>query len=56
MQEALKELVASRPTLSKVGVIEWFASEHPDCSKTQIKLSFAALFEKSGKVFRVKAE
>jgi chromatin assembly factor 1 subunit A len=56
MQEALKELVTSRPTLSKVGVVEWFASEHPECSKTQIKVSFAAMFEKSGKVFKVKGE
>lgn len=55
-QEKLKELVRSMPKLSKVGVIELFASEHQECSKAQIRMSFDALFEKSGKGFKVKGE
>ncbi|KAL2197457.1 chromatin assembly factor 1 subunit A-domain-containing protein [Corynascus similis CBS 632.67] len=56
LQQKLKDLVRSMPTLSKVGVIELFAANNPGCSKGQIKTSFDALFEKSGKVFKVKGE
>ncbi|KAH6626257.1 chromatin assembly factor 1 subunit A-domain-containing protein [Chaetomium sp. MPI-SDFR-AT-0129] len=56
MQQKLKDLVRSMPTLSKVGVIELFAASNPGCSRNQIKTSFEALFEKSGKVFKVKGE
>ncbi|SPQ21796.1 7bddde76-29d0-483f-b971-fb44e71351cd [Thermothielavioides terrestris] len=56
MQQELKDLVRSMPTLSKVGVIELFAAKHPGCPRAQIKTSFDALFEKSGKVFKVKGE
>ncbi|KAL2019639.1 hypothetical protein VTK56DRAFT_9454 [Thermocarpiscus australiensis] len=54
MQEKLKALVLSMPKLSKLGVIELFAAENPGCSRPQIKSSFEALFEKSGKVFKLK--
>ncbi|KAK3902918.1 chromatin assembly factor 1 subunit rlf2 [Staphylotrichum tortipilum] len=55
LQEKLKELVLSRPTLSKVGVIEWFAAENEKkCTRGQIKVSFEALFEKDGKVFKLR--
>jgi chromatin assembly factor 1 subunit A len=56
MQQKLKDLVRSMPTLSKVGVIELFAANHAGCPRSQIKTSFDALFEKSGKVFKVKGE
>ncbi|KAK4103995.1 hypothetical protein N658DRAFT_443705 [Parathielavia hyrcaniae] len=56
MQEKLKDLVRSMPNLSKVGVIELFAASNPGCSRGQIKTSFDALFEKVGKVFKVKGE
>ncbi|KAL2179075.1 chromatin assembly factor 1 subunit A-domain-containing protein [Thermothelomyces heterothallicus CBS 202.75] len=56
MQQKLKDLVRSMPTLSKIGVIEFFAANNPGCSKGQIKTSFDALFEKSGKGFKVKGE
>lgn len=56
MQQKLKDLVRSMPTLSKVGVIELFAASNTGCSRNQIKTSFEALFEKSGKVFKIKGE
>lgn len=56
MQQKLKDLVRSMPTLSKVGVIELFTASHPGCPRSQIKTSFEAIFEKSGKVFKVKGE
>ncbi|KAK4122285.1 hypothetical protein N657DRAFT_621580 [Parathielavia appendiculata] len=56
MQEKLKDLVRSMPNLSKVGVIELFAASNPGCSRAQIKTSFDALFEKAGKVFKVKGQ
>ncbi|EAQ90541.1 hypothetical protein CHGG_02476 [Chaetomium globosum CBS 148.51] len=56
MQQKLKDLVRSMPNLSKVGVIELFAASHAGCSRNQIKTSFDAIFEKSGKVFKVKGE
>jgi chromatin assembly factor 1 subunit A len=56
MQQKLKDLVRSFPTLSKVGVIELFAANNSGCSRSQIKTSFEALFEKSGKVFKVRGE
>ncbi|KAL2128772.1 hypothetical protein VTI74DRAFT_8678 [Chaetomium olivicolor] len=56
MQQKLKELVRNMPTLSKVGVIELFAAQNPGCARAQIKSSFDALFEKAGKVFKVKGE
>ncbi|KAK4239676.1 chromatin assembly factor 1 subunit A-domain-containing protein [Achaetomium macrosporum] len=56
MQQKLKDLVRSMPTLSKVGVIELFAANNPGCPRGQIKTSFDALFEKSGKMFKVKGE
>ncbi|KAK4157606.1 chromatin assembly factor 1 subunit A-domain-containing protein [Chaetomidium leptoderma] len=56
MQQKLKDLVRSMPNLSKVGVIELFAASNVGCPRAQIKTSFDALFEKSGKVFKVKGE
>ncbi len=56
MQQKLKDLVRSMPTLSKVGVIELFAANNSGCPRAQIKTSFEALFEKSGKVFKVRGE
>lgn len=56
MQEKLKDIVRSMPTLSKIGVIEVFAAQNPGCPRGQIKTSFDALFEKSGKGFKVKGE
>jgi len=56
MQQKLKDLVRSMPTLSKVGVIELFAANNPKCPRSQIKTSFDAIFEKSGKVFKVRGE
>jgi chromatin assembly factor 1 subunit A len=56
MQQKLKDLVRSMPNLSKVGVIELFAASNPGCSRAQIKTSFDALFEKAGKVFKVRGE
>jgi chromatin assembly factor 1 subunit A len=54
MQQKLKDLVRDMPKLSKVGVIELFAAQNQGCSKSQVKTSFDALFEKSGKVFKVR--
>jgi len=56
MQQKLKDLVRAMPTLSKVGVIELFAASNAGCSRGQIKTSFETLFEKSGKVFKVRGE
>lgn len=56
MQEKLKALVLSMPTLSKVGVIELFAAQNMKCPRSQIKTSFEALFEKDGKVFKLRGE
>ncbi|KAL2119300.1 hypothetical protein VTJ04DRAFT_6260 [Mycothermus thermophilus] len=56
MQEELKALVRNMPTLSKVGVIELFAAQHPKHSRAQIKSSFETIFEKSGKTFKVRGE
>jgi chromatin assembly factor 1 subunit A len=56
MQEELKALVRNMPTLSKVGVIELFAAQHPKHSRAQIKTSFETIFEKSGKTFKVRGE
>ncbi|KXX76543.1 Chromatin assembly factor 1 subunit rlf2 [Madurella mycetomatis] len=56
LQEALKGIVRRMPNLSKIGVIEFFAADHPKCSKAQIKSSFDSLFEKAGKGFKVKGE
>ncbi|KAK4225030.1 chromatin assembly factor 1 subunit rlf2 [Podospora fimiseda] len=55
-QEKLKDLVRSKPTLSKVGVIELFAAEHPSLVKAQVKNSFDALIVKNGKENKVKGE
>ncbi|GAB1314214.1 Chromatin assembly factor 1 subunit A-domain-containing protein [Madurella fahalii] len=56
LQEALKNIVRRMPNLSKIGVIEFFAADHPKCSRAQIKSSFDNLFEKAGKGFKVKGE
>jgi len=56
MEEKLKDLVRSNPALSKLGIVEVFASQNPSCSRAQIKASFDLLFEKSGKGFKVKGE
>ncbi|KAL2157589.1 hypothetical protein VTH06DRAFT_5967 [Thermothelomyces fergusii] len=56
MQQKLKDLVRSMPTLSRIGVIELFAANNPGCPKGQIKTSFDALFEKSGKGFKLRGE
>ncbi|KAK3945159.1 chromatin assembly factor 1 subunit rlf2 [Diplogelasinospora grovesii] len=56
MQEDLKKLVRSMPNLSKVGIIEVFCANHPKCSKNQIKTSFEALMEKSGKQWKIKGD
>lgn len=56
LQEALKGIVRRMPNLSKIGVVEFFAADHPKCSKAQIKSSFDSLFEKAGKGFKVKGE
>lgn len=54
LQEELKDIVRRMPNLSKLGVIELFAADHPKCSRAQIKFSFDNLFEKAGKGFKVK--
>jgi chromatin assembly factor 1 subunit A len=56
MQQKLKDLVHDHPKLSKVGVIELFAAQNQGCPRSQVKTSFDALFEKSGKVFKVRGE
>jgi len=54
LQEELRALLCSMPNLSKVGVVEVFASNHAKCPKAQIKASFDALTEKSGKTWKLK--
>jgi chromatin assembly factor 1 subunit A len=56
LQQKLKDLVRSKPNLSKLGVIELFAADHPGRPRGQIKTSFDALFEKAGKGYKVRGE
>jgi chromatin assembly factor 1 subunit A len=56
IREELKDLVRANPKLSKLGVVELFASTHPKCSKAQLKFHFDSLFEKVGKEFKVRGE
>lgn len=44
--QKLKALLIEKPQTSKVGLIEWFAGENPNCVKNQIKVSFELLTEK----------
>ncbi|KAK3325565.1 chromatin assembly factor 1 subunit A-domain-containing protein [Apodospora peruviana] len=56
LQEELKFLLRSKPTLSKVGIVELFHSDHK-CPRAQIKASFDALTEKVAKgVWKLKQE
>ncbi|KAK1780755.1 chromatin assembly factor 1 subunit A-domain-containing protein [Copromyces sp. CBS 386.78] len=48
-QEQLKELMHQMPMVSKLGIIEVFASQHPDMVRAQIKASFESMTEKHGK-------
>ncbi|KAK3392027.1 chromatin assembly factor 1 subunit A-domain-containing protein [Sordaria brevicollis] len=48
-QEQLKELMHQMPMVSKLGIIEVFASQHPDMVRAQIKASFESMTEKQGK-------
>ncbi|KAK0728369.1 chromatin assembly factor 1 subunit A-domain-containing protein [Lasiosphaeria miniovina] len=56
LQVQLKDLIRSKPNLSKVGLIELFASEHENCSRAQIKTSWDAIAQKNGKSWKVKGE
>lgn len=47
-----KELIRSKPNTSKIGLIEWFAGEHPDCPRAQIKLTWDLLTEKADRAGR----
>ncbi|KAJ4417826.1 hypothetical protein N0V85_001688 [Neurospora sp. IMI 360204] len=48
-QEQLKALMHQMPMVSKLGIIEVFASQHPDMVRAQIKASFESMTEKQGK-------
>ncbi|EGO60353.1 hypothetical protein NEUTE1DRAFT_75330 [Neurospora tetrasperma FGSC 2508] len=48
-QEQLKALMHEMPMVSKLGIIEVFASKHPDMVRAQIKASFESMTEKQGK-------
>ena len=56
MQQKLKDLVRAMPNLSKVGIIELFASNNASCLRGQIKTSFDALLEKSGRGWKVRGD
>ena len=47
-----RELLRSKPNTSKIGLIEWFAGEHPDCPRAQIKLTWDLLTEKADRARR----
>lgn len=51
----LKELLRSKPNLSKVGIVEVFAANHmKKFPKTQIKAAVEDLTEKAGKGWKLK--
>lgn len=54
-QEELKDLLRSKPDLSKVGIVEvFFANHKKKYPKTQIKATFEEMTEKAGKGWKLK--
>jgi len=56
LHDKLKQYLRDNPTISKVGLIEFFSGQHDGCAKASVKASFELLTVMGGRAGRGKKQ